>query len=106
MSTQRPLFRLGRWIGWLAFAPGGWIVVALLLAALFGLAHVLGWRVYTGVFSGTLPAPTPRASSEDLAMLGLVYATLYFITVLIAPVLILAAIVRLLADRLPGQPAK
>lgn len=78
--------------GWLLFSPGGWVVLGLVPIALWGLAHLLGWRSYTGAFSGTMPAPGARG--ETLALLGLLYAALYFWAVLVAPVFCIAGLMR------------
>ncbi|MEM9415606.1 MAG: hypothetical protein AAGA29_09045 [Planctomycetota bacterium] len=84
--------RIARTAAWLAGSPLGWVTVGAAIIACWAIAHALGWRVYTSAFSGTPPAQGARG--EWLAMLGLLYAALYFAAVLIAPVLILAGLMR------------
>ena len=76
-------------------SPVGFVVLAILICLAYLAADSAGWRQYTGVISGT---PSPGASaSGDLR--GLAYAGLYFANVLLAPILLLAAVMLLLIQR-------
>lgn len=81
--------RLVRALGVVFFSPAGWTWWAVAIALCFSGAHLLGWRAYTSVFSGTLAAP--GSAGEARALLGLVYAGLYFLAVLVVPVLLVSA---------------
>ena len=71
------------------FSPSGLILRAALIAAAFLVCHVLGWRQYTTIASGTAPAAFGGQSVG--AALGILYIASYFGFVLLAPVLVLAA---------------
>ncbi|XAL98529.1 hypothetical protein OT109_13185 [Phycisphaeraceae bacterium D3-23] len=77
---------------WLVCSPWGWVTLGIALITLWAVAHTLGWREYTSAFSGTPPAEGARG--EWLTLLGLLYAALYFTAVLVAPVMILAGLMR------------
>ncbi|MFI4859977.1 MAG: hypothetical protein ACIAXF_04765 [Phycisphaerales bacterium JB063] len=99
--------RIGTRVAWLLCAPLGWVAVGVILIGVWWAGHLLGWRFYTSALSGTPPAAGDRG--DWLTLLGLVYAVMYFTAVLIAPVLILAglmrfAALRLLASRLGSAP--
>ena len=69
-------------------SPGGFLVMAATLAAMFLVCLVAGWRENTSFLCGTPPA----GESADLAiLLGLCYALSYFAFVLLVPILVLAA---------------
>ena len=72
-ATERPLV-----------SPRSFVVLAVVIAVLFGVAHAAGLREHTSILSGTDHA-------AGSATLGLLYALLYFAFVLGAPILILAA---------------
>ncbi|MEX0775426.1 MAG: hypothetical protein WD042_06895 [Phycisphaeraceae bacterium] len=80
--------RLFLWGGLLSAPP--WVARAVLLLAIFALLHLLGWRADTAIISGTLPAP---GVAGELAILrGLLYVLSYFAAVLVAPILLIAAV--------------
>lgn len=66
----------------------GWGAVSL---AIFALAHFAGWREFTSVISGTFPSNTAPAVALAKAA---VYMAAYFATVLLAPILTLAAVIQ------------
>lgn len=83
-------------------SPRGFLLRAGLIALLFLLLHAGGLRGCTTFLSGTLPAPGIRG--EILALLGICYAVAWFAFVLASPVLVLAAGLFALLDRLlPGR---
>lgn len=67
--------------------PRRLVARALLLATLFALLHLLGWRRYAAVLSGT--------TAVDAAALlrGTAYVLFYGCAVFVSPVLALAAII-------------
>ena len=62
---------------------------ALLVLALFGAMHLLGWRADTCIISGTVPGS--GAAADAAVLRGLLYAGAYFGAVVVAPLLIIAA---------------
>src|SRR5437016_5594061 len=66
------------------FSPIGFLALAAVIGAAFAALHVAGLRESTRVFSGT----TGGGATE--AMQGAAYALGYFVTVLGAPVLLIA----------------
>jgi len=70
------------------FTPMWFLVCAGLVTVAFGLLHLFGARNYTSILSGTAGSTN---GSVVAALLGLAYAFAYFATVLVAPVLVIAA---------------
>jgi len=69
-------------------SPGALVVSAAVMAGVFVICHLAGWRENTSFLCGTPPA----GESAGLAiLLGLVYALSYFALVVLAPILVLAA---------------
>lgn len=68
------------------------------LSALFLLLHLAGWREYTGILSGTVGSLALgwRLSSA----LAVIYILAYLAMVLLVPVLILAAMILLVWQRI------
>ena len=66
-------------------SPGGFVVLAAILAALYGLFHLLGWREHVSSVYAT------AAPDGGKVVMGLAYAAAYFGFVLAAPILALAA---------------
>jgi hypothetical protein len=63
----------------------------------FVILHLLGWREYTSVLSGTIPnGSTPMEASVK----ALAYMAAYFGSVLVAPILIIATAIRFGLERL------
>jgi len=73
------------------------VVLSLFTVGLYAIVQSFGWRSYTSAFSGTLPAA--GVEGEWLAQLGMLYAGLYFITILIAPIFAIAGVMRWLLQR-------
>jgi len=77
--------------------PRGWIIRAVLILVVLLTLHLLGWRDDTRIISGT---GAPRDLAGELAALrGVVYGFVYFAGVIVAPILILGAGIRLLGAR-------
>ena len=72
------------------FSPKDFIRHAVLIALLFGVAHLVGLREYTSFLNGT--TRSVELGYELSALLGLIYLMLYFAVVLLVPILILAAL--------------
>ncbi len=60
------------------------ISYAILLTFLFGCVHLLGFREYTGILSGTI------SISKVHQAFGMIYIILYFCFVFIVPILLIA----------------
>jgi hypothetical protein len=79
-------------------SPLGMLVLAMVIAALFGVAHALGLRDGVSVLSGTSPSGDASAGG------GVIYALLYFAAILVAPAFAIAAaitwLLRAIAARL------
>lgn len=73
------------------FTPAGLVFRALVILLLFALAHLAGWREFTGILCGTTAAPgVPIATA---ALRGLLYVLLYLLTLLAVPVMLAASAV-------------
>jgi TRAP-type C4-dicarboxylate transport system permease small subunit len=69
-------------------APRALLFHASLILIAFGIFHALGWRQFTTVLSGTIPADNTAAEAGFKA---LAYMASYFGAVLVVPILIIAA---------------
>lgn len=83
-----------------AFSARGLLLRAALIALAYGVCHLLGWRDYTSILSGTVPASDGVALRNLHSLLGLLYVFAYFAFVLIAPILAIAGMLMALAERL------
>ncbi len=79
---------LAYWRADFVSAKGFYLRAALILVA-FLVAHLAGLREYTTFITGT--AAGTGASLRLSAIWGMIYLTLYFSAVILAPILILAA---------------
>jgi len=70
---------------------------SVLIAAAWLAAHLVGWRDYTSIISGT--SPTGGTVTVLPLVLGVTYGVLYFGAMLVAPVLVIAAILLLVISR-------
>jgi len=75
-------------------SPWGLVAIAAFIAMLYGIGHVLGWREYVSSVFATSAGPSSHI------VMGLLYAIAYFGFVLVAPWLVLAAILFLLLSNL------
>lgn len=73
------------------FSPLGFLVRGLLLVCFFVICESLGWREYTAILSGTSPTGAPLDST--MSLIGCTYFVAYSLVVLVAPVLMIAAVV-------------
>ena len=78
-------------------SPRGLLLRASLLVALFLACHLAGWREHTSILCGT--AFTGNVTDRYTQWFGMVYVVLYFAIVIIVPVLILAAGLMALVNR-------
>lgn len=76
------------------------LAIAALIIALFAALHALGLRPYAAILSGTAP---PGATGAEAIVLGLAYVALYFAAVIGAPILLIAAGVMRILDRLAAR---
>ena len=75
-------------------SPWGLVAVAACVAMAYGVAHVLGWREYVSSVFATSAGPNSHI------IMGLLYAITYFGFVLLAPLLVLAAVLFAILSRL------
>jgi hypothetical protein len=73
------------------------VIRAGIILLVLGIAHVLGWREYVCVLSGAHPEPGFGMVAPLAACL---YLIAYFGAVLVAPVLLIAALVETVWNRL------
>jgi hypothetical protein len=71
------------------FSPRGLLLRAGVLAALFLACHLAGWREHTSILCGT--AFTANVTDRYSQWFGMVYVVLYLGSVIVVPILILAA---------------
>jgi len=83
------------------FSPMSFIRLALLLALMFGLAHLAGLREFTTMLNGTMA--NVEVGWRMSVFLGTVYILAYLGFVLVAPILVLAAALLKMAKFLPGR---
>jgi hypothetical protein len=75
--------------------------IAAMLLGLFAVVHALGFRDDVSVLSGTPTSGDPIAS----ALSGVAYAAAWFLAVVVAPVLALAALFQAVLAALAGRRA-
>ena len=76
-----------------------WVGTAVILLALLGVFHLLGWRDDTAILSGTSTSPHREAA----ALRGVLYALAYFSATVVSPILIIAAGLNAMLRRLRSQ---
>ncbi|HXU79529.1 MAG TPA: hypothetical protein VN794_23315 [Methylomirabilota bacterium] len=79
------------------FSPMSFIRLALLLALMFGLAHLAGLREFTTMLNGTMA--NVEVGWRMSVFLGTVYILAYLGFVLLVPTLLLAAVFLKIAER-------
>lgn len=88
MSKESNIKAFMRWSGEF-FSARYFLVRALALVVFFSIAHLAGLREYTTFLSGT--TGSPNVSIQFSAFCGMLYIALYIGSVVLAPILILAA---------------
>ena len=78
-------------------SPGGFVLWAASLAVLFAVLHLLGFREYASVLSGTVPLGAFNLIVNRF--FAVVYVLLYLGAVILAPILLIGAAVFLLLER-------
>ena len=71
------------------FSPGGFLLRAAVISALFLAAHATGLRAFTSIISGTLP--TGKPADTGTILLGVAYIVLWFLFVVAVPVFIIGS---------------
>ena len=79
------------------FSPKGFLICAATLGILFLACHAAGLREYTSILCGQ-----SRAEDQWAPFLGMGYVLFYLAFVLLVPVLVLAAAILALLQRLLG----
>ena len=77
------------------FGQAAFITAVILIPALLGLFHLLGWRDDTAIISGTSISPDTTAT----ALRGVLYGLTYVLTVTVSPIILLAAGIHLMLGR-------
>ncbi len=90
--------RLGRLGSAEFFSAKDFVRHAVLIVVLFAIAHASGLREYTTIISGTMASPSLGVGT--CALLGMGYLALYFGAVVLAPVLLMAAALLKLGERI------
>jgi len=90
--------RLRRLAGAKMFSAAGFVMRALAIAAVFTVAHALGLREHTTFLSGT--AASVDGGMDRSVVLGVIYLATYHAFVLLGPILLLAAGLLWLWERL------
>lgn len=83
------LCKVCKWVRADFFSPKDFVRHAVLIVALFAVAHVSGLREFTTIISGTMASP--ELGAGVCALLGMGYMALYFGVVVLVPVLLIAA---------------
>jgi hypothetical protein len=78
--------------------PWGWVRCALLLWAVYGVLHVLGWRDDMAIICGTGSPDGSRA----MVYRGAAYGLAYVGAVVVGPILLLGAGIRAGVERVWG----
>ena len=82
----------------------GFLFRAAIIAVVFAICHLLGWREHTTFLTGTPTAAETGLSTS--ATLGTFYMAAYFAFVLLTPILLVAASILFVWQRLPGPPSQ
>ena len=80
-------YRQMRALKWLS--PGSFVLCAVTFAGLFLAMHLAGWREQTSVFCGTFPKDQGQQIAQGFE--AVCYTLFYFASVIMAPILVLAA---------------
>ncbi len=89
MDRPRQWYRQTRAMKW--FCPGSFVLCAMVCAAVYVVLYLLGWRESTSVLCGTLPED--RTAQTIQAFQATMYVIFYMGTAVVAPILVIAAIV-------------
>jgi hypothetical protein len=91
---------------WSLFAPSGLIARAVFVVLVFIILHAIGWRTYATVLSGTSPTGEPFTYTDSWRMVA--YVLSYLFATVLAPILLIAALVLSLLTRRPhaAEPTK
>lgn len=76
-----------RQLKWMS--PGSFLLCAVTFAGVYLVLHAAGFRESTSVFCGTLP--TAHGEQVRMGFCALLYTIFYMLTVLAAPILVIAA---------------
>jgi hypothetical protein len=96
MNTSRSFYH--RLTAMPVFSPGGLAARAVFILAFYLLAHLAGLRECTSILSGTTPQGTYPATVEQI--FAVTYIMAYLGAVMLAPILLIAAVMIKLLGRL------
>ena len=85
-ANRNPSYLERIWIRWCA--PRNWLFLAALIVVVFAVEHLLGWRDYTSILSGTLPGE----QADWRAFAGVLYVFTWLATVIVAPILVIGSV--------------
>ena len=88
-KVVQPYFSMRRFFLIPTFSPMGFLLWAGLLAAVFLVLHVLGFREYACILSGT--GPSGDLAHAPAIAAGVLYVLAYFAFALAVPILVMAA---------------
>jgi phosphotransferase system glucose/maltose/N-acetylglucosamine-specific IIC component len=86
---QKLFERFWKWCGADFFSPKDFVRHAILILLIFGVFHVAGLREYTSFLNGT--TGSLNMNPQNAALLGLLYLLIYMAAILLAPILLIAA---------------
>jgi hypothetical protein len=87
MIDIKAAYRHIRALKWVS--PGSFVLCGVTFAGVHAVLHLLGLRESTSIFCGTLPAE--RSEQIVAGFCGLMYTFFYMLTVLVTPILLIAA---------------
>ncbi|MFI5380892.1 MAG: hypothetical protein ACHRHE_16460 [Tepidisphaerales bacterium] len=76
--------------------PAGWLSAAVLFVLVFAVFHALGWRDDTSFITGTVSSK----GADAMVIRGMLYSVAYVAAVVVSPILVLGAGLRVLLERL------
>ena len=71
------------------FTPKGLLIRAGAIVMVFAVLHLLGWREDTSILAGAVAGPGQNVRVH--AVMGMTYAAAYFATVVLVPIVVIAA---------------
>lgn len=104
MTDWKAAYRQIRALKWLS--PGSFLLCAITFTAVYMILHLAGLRAHTSVLCGTFAAE--RSEQIRGSFLAVIYILFYMATVIVAPILVIAAgifqvLIKLRHGRQEGQ---
>lgn len=83
-------------------SPKDFLRHVILSLLVFGILHLLGWREYASFLNGT--TGSLDVNPETAALLGILYVLAYLATIVVAPILLIAAAIQYSFRRFRSRP--